>query len=140
MRVVDPGHWYHLDDLDRVDGWAESSSELRFVKRTGDAYPGNVGTGYNGTTSQEVLRVLIDRTKYVDKQQHDQANSHAIGLMRGALQAFEDRAARKRDEWDHYAKIRSEAEVSGVEIEDMPTCDTCGHIGCRRHTEVKGHP
>lgn len=38
-----------------------------FVKREGEHFPGNVGH-YPGTTMQEVLRVLIDRAKYVNSQ------------------------------------------------------------------------
>lgn len=62
MKVLDQGHKYQLDTLD-----GKEPEILTFVKREGDKYPGNVGS-YSGTTTQEVLRVLIDRTKYVDKQ------------------------------------------------------------------------
>src|SRR5258707_13345918 len=40
---------------------------LQFVKREGEGYPGNIGH-HEGTTMQEVLRVLIDRAKYINGQ------------------------------------------------------------------------
>jgi hypothetical protein len=69
MRVMDPGHWYELALLDALPNRLGLET-LRFVKRVGDKFPGNQLPAYAGTTTQEVLRALIDRTKYVDAQEH----------------------------------------------------------------------
>lgn len=62
------------------------------MKRTGDGYPGNE-EAYPGTLTQEVLRALIDRTKYVDRQIPHSCNKEAIRSFRHVLAIFEDRAA-----------------------------------------------
>lgn len=88
MRIIDKGHTYALRVLDGVE-----EVVLTFVKRVGKKFPGNDGAPYSGTTNQEVLRALIDRTKYVDNQMHDSRNHMAIDYMRKSLFLFEQRAA-----------------------------------------------
>lgn len=91
MKCIDPGHLYDLDCLDvglrseRV-GHAE---RLRFVKRIGDKFPGNRMPGYSGTTTQEVIRALIDRTKYVNGQRENQVNLKVIRDLRSAFVELE---------------------------------------------------
>jgi hypothetical protein len=132
MKTIDPGHHFKLDSLD-----GEIHQTLQFVKRVGENYPGNESPSYPGTTSQEVLRALIARTLYVDKQQPDPRNPIAISGLRMALRLWEERAAEKRGEhkrflayvdgvWDHGPEYEH--------IEDFPTCTTCGHIVCGKHT------
>ncbi len=120
MREIDPGHLYELDTLDSGYGRGEI---LRFVKRVGDKFPGNEPPAYSGTTTQEVLRALIARTKYVDGQRHFDENDDVIEHLRAALWLLEWRAHRVRDSrlplWRPH------------EVEHAPTCITCGHITCR---------
>lgn len=66
---------------------------LTFVKREGSRYPGNVGH-HAGTTSQEVLRALIDRAKYVNAQLPCAESEAVIGLLQSAMLLLEVRAAR----------------------------------------------
>ena len=120
MKVIDPGHQYLLDTLDGKPGLKEF---LRFVKRTGDIYPGN-DRAYPGTNCQEVIRALIDRLKYIDSQIHDYRNQAAISQLRDVLWLLESRAADR-----HGLTIRNE---DVVEIESLPTCPHCGHIVCGR--------
>lgn len=133
MRARDPGHEYALDCLDAA---IPTDEILHFVKRVGDKYPGNHPPARHGTTTQEVLRALIDRTKYVDAQidrtglvsQDGHAhNRHAISGMRRALRALEVRAAEERKDPMAVAAI-----LQAPEIELMPTCTTCGHVLCSR--------
>ena len=59
MNVVDPGHVY--------DQWQLGSDEhqrITFVKRSGGAI--QYDDEHPGVQVQEVLRVLIDRSKYLD--------------------------------------------------------------------------
>lgn len=118
MTVRDPGHLYKLDVLDG-DGEKET---LRFVKREGSGYPGNVGH-YPGTNCQEVLRALIDRVKYLDGQIPDSSNVAVLGHLRGALVSLEIRAARR------HKRVPANA-LWIVDVENAPTCPECGHIGC----------
>ena len=125
MRVIDPGHEYILDALDGGE-----QQRLLFVKREGPNYPGNVG-GHAGLLTQEVIRALIDRCKYMNAQGSCAETDIILASLRTALMAFEVRAARCRG---------VSIDLKGLgEIEDIPTCSKCGHIQCdfsrhsRRH-------
>lgn len=121
MEVVDPGHKYILDNYDGV-----ASNRITFMKREGLGYPGNVGH-YPGTNLQEVLRVLIDRVKYLNNQIPCDDNKLLVGYLRGALTHLEQRAAvRHKNELNpHFFDQFFEAE-----IENFPACEKCGHIVC----------
>lgn len=118
VRVLDPGHQYALH---RLDGGG-CPEVLSFVKRVGEGYPGNGDVPYAGTTTQEVLRVLIDRTEYVDAQVAHPANEAVLKCLRRALWALERRAAER-----HGATIDDLMSLESCP-EDIPTCPTCGHF------------
>lgn len=90
MKVVDPGHDYLLDG---VGGAPEQ--RIVFVKNEGAKYPGNVGF-HGGVLTQELLRVCIDRTKYLNGQGSCIETEHALSAMQQALAWYEVRAARCR--------------------------------------------
>ncbi len=119
MEIIDPGHRYRLRNL---DGYG--SNILQFVKREGHKYPGNIGQ-YEGTNMQEVLRVLIDRLKYLDKQDHSDENELCITLLRTCIARLEVRAAIR-----HKRKIPKECYNTQM-IEIKAVCRDCGHIGCK---------
>jgi|HubBroStandDraft_6_1064221.scaffolds.fasta_scaffold826884_2 hypothetical protein len=143
MKVLDPGHRYSLATLDRSDWPEDANPQLIFVKRIGDNYPGNEPPGHEGTTTQEVIRALINRTKYVDNQIHSDHNNFVIHHLREALFHLEHRAAQVRKEWSAFYEATKEARMlmhfpetkaKLQAIEDIPICDTCGHIACGKHT------
>jgi hypothetical protein len=119
MKVLDPGHLYELNIL---DGPPELEFRtLKFVKREGPKYPGNVGS-YPGTTSQEVLRALIDRALYVNQQEPHVVNHRAITDMKTIVWLFEQRAAQR-----HGRDLRF-----GVhEAVYGETCSKCNHVCCK---------
>jgi hypothetical protein len=130
MCVLDPGHKYTLTRLD-TDGHCSSES-LRFVKRIGAGYPGNVGPAHAGTNMQEVLRALIDRLKYVREQAlqlNDEssaiADARCISQLRDVLWRLEERAARR-----HGRPWPCVQAADSRHIEEIDTCPGCGHIGC----------
>lgn len=123
MKVVDPGHEYILNVLDGNDPETLTPETLTFVKRDGEGYPGNVGS-HSGTTTQEVLRALVDRIKYVDNQIHDDNNDEVLSHLRLAIFYLELRAAKR-----HGRILR--ASIAQIELE--PTCPVCGHIECDAH-------
>lgn len=90
MYVIDPGHRYLLDCLD-----GPTTEHIRFVKRVGLKYPGNEGA-HPGTTTQEVLRALINRSEYVNRQEPCLESEQVIGLLKTALVLLEIRASRKK--------------------------------------------
>ena len=116
MRVIDPGHSYALTHLD-----GNLEELLTFVKRTGAGYPGNVGS-HPGTNLQEVIRVCMDRVKYLDNQIRHVCNYDALEAFRQALWALEVRAP------ERHGRILDP--MLYEEIELQPVCVSCGHVAC----------
>lgn len=122
MTEIDNGHAFAVSIYDAKKPTV--SQKIYFMKRSGTGYPGNENS-YPGTNSQEVTRVLIARTKYLDNQIPSFWNSLALFGYRLALWAYEKRAAAR-----HNRKLR----VSFTQIEHYEFCCICGHIGCEgRH-------
>lgn len=119
VKAIDPGHSYLLDCYDSKDGRLAS---LHFMKREGNEYPGNVGH-HSGPNCQEVIRALIDRVKYLDKQDDCPENKDIVEQLRFVLWLFERRAARRRGH--EQPKLHPELELE-------PACPTCGHVQCRK--------
>lgn len=120
MKVLDPGHVYQLNTIDNGP-----PQFLCFVKRDNppEKYPGNVGH-HGGVQVQEILRVLIDRLGYVDKQIPDAGTQRAREYLTQAIWELEDRAKRRRDETlDH----------SLLAVAYATPCITCGHVYCTKH-------
>lgn len=124
FKILDPGHDYLLPVLD-----GDKPVRLTFVKRNNppEKFPGNTDA-YPGTTTQHVIRALIDRTKYVDNQIHDSANDKVLYKLRECIYALEARAARRHD------RILSLTDDEFVHIEALPTCPVCGHIKPEKHS------
>lgn len=121
MIEEDRGHTFYLEHL---DGGQRNLSRLRFVKRMGPRYPGNT-SAYEGTTSQEVLRALIARARYVYRQRPCWETRLSVWLYRTAIWLYEHRAARV-----HKRKLSLRTLPS---IETLRTCGTCGHVQCLEH-------
>ena len=117
MKVLDPGHDYELDVLD-----GDFTIHLTFVKRKGESYPGNM-TDHPGTNMQEVLRALIDRCKYVNRQIRSGHTMRAILYLRDAFYELESRAAVR-----HNRGMFPIGYFDKVPIEEHLTCSKCGHI------------
>ncbi len=102
-----------------------------FVKNQGAQYPGNVGF-HPGVLTQELLRVCIDRTKYLNAQGSCLETELALSALRQALAWYEVRAARCRGE--HINGEHSDA------LDNAPTCPVCGHNQCARalHERLPG--
>ncbi len=119
MKIIDSGHEYLLESLDGGE-----PVRLTFVKREGEGFPFNSGH-HPGTNVQEVLRALIERGDYLNRQVPCAETESATAMMRGALLLFELRAARRHG--------RNLDLNSTQEACCLPTCKTCGHIGCEGH-------
>lgn len=146
MRVLDPGHNYELTAYDVPEEFnGRVWQPLQFMKRIGDGYPGNTGEPHAGTNCQEVLRALIDRVKYLEQQVHSVHNGDVIVHLRHALFAFEIRAAKRRGEeyftaWRervHNDRREKFSKMLNQDVEDIPTCPTCGHIFCAEDHDAK---
>jgi len=115
MKVIDPGHHYALNVLDYGP---DAITSIRFVKRVGPKYPGNVGAS-SGTTLQEVLRACHDRLGYVGRQLPCWQTTACRWLLGLVVWLLEWRAARRHG---RLIPCMREA-VYGY------TCWRCGHVG-----------
>ncbi len=89
MKVIEPGHIYELPHLESL-----GHELLTFIRRSSRAiqHP----TEHEGTNVQEVLRVLIDRTQYLDNIIDAVENDDAVYHLRMALLCYEGRAFRRK--------------------------------------------
>lgn len=116
MIVLDPGHTYQPDEFDGET----AENVIIFMKREGAKYPNNIGH-HAGTNCQEIIRILIDRVKYLDKQISHPQNAQILRGLRRALFGFELRAAER-----HGRELTHPL----APIEDILACKICGHIQC----------
>lgn len=116
MKIIEAGHIY---DADVFDG--QTKQIITFMKRVGSGYPGNRGEPHAGTNCQELIRILIDRVKYLDNQIPHEQNQRILRGLRRALAGFELRAAER-----HNRQLQHPL----APIEDIPSCKKCGHIQC----------
>ena len=87
MKVLDAGHSYELASLD-----GDVRQTLVFVKR----FRGTAN--HPGTTSQDVLRALIDRVQVLDAEAPWTGNQEIIACYRRALVMHEARALMRKVE------------------------------------------
>lgn len=113
---LDPGHLYRLICLD-----GSNEQILRFMKR---GYVPHKHTLQDGTTCQDVLRVIHDRVEFLHQQERSWVNRPIRWLIRCAIWLFEYRAARR--------KGRSYWRTPWFATH-APMCPTCGHTDCREH-------
>ena len=123
MKVLDPGHLFQLDSLD-----GDFYQELRFVKREGEKFPGNVGS-YSGTTMQEVLRALMSRLLYLENQKPHQLNKHVYRHLMEAIFLLEERAAMQHNRHKDFIE---NSDISDI-ISGEGKCQKCGYLGCKGH-------
>lgn len=113
MIVIEAGHIY---DVENVDG--DGTQRLYFVRRRGrDAELLPLEKRQEGILSQELLRVLIDRTMYLHNEQPWQENVKIIHHLRDSLRLYESRAARRNIEKLSMPELRK-------------TCPRCDHMLC----------
>lgn len=98
MQIKDPGHIYILDEVitnqkdeSKILVGMEKANIIRFVNNEGPSF-------YNGTQTQEILRVLIDRTMHCDNCLRWPNNDLIIYHLRMALVLHEARALERKVE------------------------------------------
>lgn len=91
MKVITPGHRYQLDNFEDKHKLGQF---LQFIeKRVDSAGSANLVTVMDGTTNEEVIKVLIDRLEFLNAKFPCEENSRALTLLAGALMALEKRTA-----------------------------------------------
>lgn len=91
MKVVDPGHIYQMSQLGN-----DNTQTIRFVKRSGGTIKYDVE--WPGLQTQEVIRVLIDRTQHLASILPCVESHDATYYLRMALWCYEARAYRRKQE------------------------------------------
>lgn len=89
MKVLDPGHRYSVVSVPEFPGGDRNDQIIQFRK----TLPGG---GRVGTNCQELLRVLIDRVKFLDNELPHQVNADILLKLREALVLFEARALERK--------------------------------------------
>lgn len=91
MKTLDDGHDFEVPNLE-----APGSQRITFIKRSSDMirHPRE----YPGTNTQEVIRVLIARTKYLDGVGPCEETGNALQWLRMALYEYEARAWRRKQQ------------------------------------------
>lgn len=102
MKVLREGHRYALDGFENV----ETSQEIQFIEKVPRAEhpamspqgsdPTEMITLYDGTTNEEVLRVLINRMQYLQNKFACRENALAITKLEEALMWLEKRTADRK--------------------------------------------
>lgn len=85
MEILEAGHKYKVNNFSKTDE-CDTTQEIVFVK---DAIIN--GDGHEGTNCQELLRVLIDRVKFLESQKSNEVNEQIIKNLRECIILFEKR-------------------------------------------------
>lgn len=127
MKVLDPGHKFALDIFDFGEN---AITMITYVKRVGDKFPGNEPPAYPGTNLQESHRAEISRVKYLDNQDPCPENQIILSNLRDNIRLLEERAARRHGRKPDRRLYDAYDRETNDQIEFLPTCRKCGHIGC----------
>lgn len=121
MRVVEPGHVYEVQNVD-----GDGVQRIEFVRRRDDeAVVLAQAERRQGILTQELLRVAIDRTLYLNAEGPCAENVEIIDCLRRALSLYESRAARRTVE-------------KHAMIERADVCEVCQHMLCTHRGEGRG--
>ncbi len=88
MRIIDQGHQYELSHLE-----GDGHEILSFIKKESTENPGELQIVSDGTTNEEVLRVLIDRMNFLQVKKPCRENAIVITKLEECLMWLEKRTA-----------------------------------------------
>lgn len=88
MKVITEGHKYELDNLE-----GNETQCLQFIEKRFPGCDGEAITTNDGTTNEEVLRVLIDRMQYLQDKCSCRENAIVITKLEESLMWLEKRTA-----------------------------------------------
>jgi len=129
LLVIDEGHEYVMHEVGDT-----GVQRIKFVKQSSGAvtWPDEHG----GLNCQEVMRILIHRTKVLEAVLPCAETHSAIGHLKAALYQFELRAWRRKQQGlNKKQPVHREVGEPPFKphlIEYYPTCSVCGHIFCEK--------
>lgn len=94
MKVIVPGHAYSLENFEYPH---RSRQTLQFIhKEPSNLRSGELTTIEDGTTNEDVLKVLIDRMQYLNSKFPCRENSIVITKLEEALMWLDKRTADRK--------------------------------------------
>lgn len=92
FTVTDAGHTYELPYVEvPTNSDTPSSVTLQFIHK--EEQEGKLVTMINGTTTETVIDVLIDRMQFLDEKLASEYNKDVIQHLNAALLALQNRTA-----------------------------------------------
>ena len=91
MKVIRIGHFYELENFENT---REMSQTLQFIEK--EEVNGKLVTVNNGTTNEEVLRMLINRMEYLQMKAPCRENAIVITKLDESLMWLEKRTADRK--------------------------------------------
>jgi hypothetical protein len=92
MKILTPSHRYELENFEHPD---QPGQVIQFIEKAYAGY-GPMKTVNDGTTNEEVLRVLINRLRGLGEKLPGRENSIAITKCEEALMWLEKRTADRK--------------------------------------------
>ena len=89
MKIKVEGHVYELENFENKDTF----QTLSFIHKVKDPDTFVLSTVTDGTTNEEVIKVLIDRLGYLNGKMQSSYNEEAILHLKLALEVLEKRTA-----------------------------------------------
>lgn len=95
MQAITPGHKYELDYFEDI---TRKGQVIQFIEKVpSNSVPGELITLNDGTTNEEVLKMLIDRVGFLQDKFPCRENALAITKMEEALMWLEKRTADRKN-------------------------------------------
>jgi hypothetical protein len=117
MKVIDPGHIYELEEVG-----SQKNQRIIFIKKTGEHQ--HHQEEWPGVYNQELIRILIDRTQYLNTALPSLEYRSVIEHLRYALYQLEMRALKiKQGNDDTLLPSLEEIVLRGTDIEKMKVGD-----------------
>jgi hypothetical protein len=89
MKTLTPGHKYELENFEAKD---QPGQVIQFIEKTPVAgEPGKLVTLNDGTTNEEVLKMLIDRCQSLYDKFPSEETACSISHLKSALYAQQSR-------------------------------------------------
>lgn len=89
MKIITPGHKYELENFEAKD---QPGQVIQFIEKNPQpASDGSLYTVNDGTTNEEVLKMLIDRCQSLYEKFPSEETACSIGHLKSALYAQQSR-------------------------------------------------
>jgi hypothetical protein len=92
MKILTPGHKYEVVNFEHPEVPGQT---IQFIQKTYAGH-GPLQTEHDGTTNEELLRVLVDRLRTMGEKLPSRENSIAITKCEEALLWLEKRTADRK--------------------------------------------